>query len=53
MLAADTSPNSYYMKQAPFPPQSDLSDDIFDKALGARPTVIYFHGNVSQHAPRN
>jgi hypothetical protein len=35
------------MKQAPFPPQLDLSDDIFDKALGARPTVIYFHGNVS------
>ncbi|BEJ11907.1 hypothetical protein CspHIS471_0203670 [Cutaneotrichosporon sp. HIS471] len=43
-------PNSYYMKQAPFPPQSDLTAADFDKALGARPTVIYFHGNAATRA---
>ncbi|GMK57057.1 hypothetical protein CspeluHIS016_0308970 [Cutaneotrichosporon spelunceum] len=43
-------PNSYYLKQTPFPPQSDLSAEEFDKAFGDRPTVIYFHGNAATRA---
>lgn len=29
-----------------FPPSSPLSDDIFDRSLKDRRTIIYFHGNV-------
>lgn len=46
VFKANLSPNSYYLKQAPFPPLEDLGDEAFDRAFAARPTVIYFHGNV-------
>lgn len=47
---ADLSPQSVYSEQAPFPPRGPLSDDVFDAAMAQRPTIIYYHGNVSSPA---
>ncbi|WRT70786.1 uncharacterized protein IL334_007785 [Kwoniella shivajii] len=43
-------PRSSYKSLVPFPPQRPLSGDVFDKALGERPTVLYFHGNAGTRA---
>lgn len=46
-IIANPSPQSVYSEQAPFPPREPLSDDVFDAAIAQRPTIIYYHGNVS------
>lgn len=40
-------PKSTYQALEPFPPTSKLDDQIFEDALRGRPTILYFHGNVS------
>jgi abhydrolase domain-containing protein 12 len=40
-------PKSTYQALEPFPPLSKLDDSIFEASLRDRPTILYFHGNVS------
>lgn len=46
------SPISTYRSKigASYPPTTSLSTDVFDSALVERPTVLFFHGNVSSLA---
>lgn len=43
------SPISTYRSEigASYPPTTSLSADVFNSALVERPTVLFFHGNVS------
>lgn len=42
------SPHSVYRAhRAGSTPAEPFSNDVFDKALTERPTILFFHGNVS------
>ncbi|ORY31287.1 Alpha/Beta hydrolase protein [Naematelia encephala] len=44
-------PSSVYHDAAEeFPPTSSFSDEVFDAAFRARPTIIYLHGNTASRA---
>ncbi|WVQ95462.1 hypothetical protein IAU59_002559 [Kwoniella sp. CBS 9459] len=43
-------PRSVYQDLRPFPPEAKVDDDLFDRAFGQRPTIIYFHGNAGNRA---
>ncbi|OCF36023.1 hypothetical protein I316_02518 [Kwoniella heveanensis BCC8398] len=43
-------PRSVYGALQPFPPRSELDDNLFDEAFSQRPTIIYFHGNAGNRA---